>query len=140
MYVFPSFIHRLSCSPNERSLCHLKTTNAQPQWAKKDLVLIREKEGPDARLPPEKRLYFAMFGAPAIPISLFWMGWTNDASISYWSGLIASILFGYGILCIFISTYQYIIDSYEMYAASALVSLTLIRYVVAGGMVVVGIP
>jgi len=81
-----------------------------------------------------------MFGAPAIPISLFWMGWTNDASISYWSGLIASILFGYGILCIFISTYQYIIDSYEMYAASALVSLTLIRYVVAGGMVVVGIP
>jgi MFS family permease len=25
---------------------------------------------------PEERLWFAMLGAPAIPISLFWMGWT----------------------------------------------------------------
>lgn len=93
-----------------------------------------------AKLPPEKRLWFAMFGAPAIPISLFWMGWTNYSSISYWSDLAASVLFGYGILCIFISTYQYIIDSYELYAASALASLTLIRYVAAGGMAVVGVP
>lgn len=68
------------------------------------------------------------------------MGWTNYPSISYWSGLIASVVFGYGILCIFISSYQYIIDSYEMYAASALASLTLIRYVAAGGMVEAGIP
>ncbi|KAF1355973.1 MFS general substrate transporter [Lizonia empirigonia] len=36
--------------------------------------------------------------------------------------------------------YQYIIDSYEMYAASALTSVTLVRYVTAGGMTVVGIP
>lgn len=109
-------------------------------WAKRDLALIREKEGPSAKLPPEKRLWFAMFGAPAVPISLFWMGWTNYPSISYWSGLASSVLFGYGILCIFISSYQYIIDAYEMYAASALASLTLIRYVAAGGMVEVGIP
>jgi len=174
-------------------------------WAKRDLLVLREKEGPNARLPPEQRLWFAMFGAPAVPISLFWMGWTNYASISYvsvkylgfffylqssrtsthfsvfeggkrfkelaysknsfetfeistsntihpssnkpqltpklqWSGLASSLVFGYGILCIFISTYQYIIDSYEMYAASALASLTLIRYIVAGGMVEVGIP
>lgn len=35
---------------------------------------------------------------------------------------------------------QYIIDSYEAYAASALASITLIRYVAAGGMTIVGIP
>lgn len=109
-------------------------------WAKRDLAKLQETEGPDAKLPPEFRLWFAMFGAPAIPISLFWMGWTNYASISYWSALAASVVFGYGILCIFISTYQYIIDAYEMYAASALASLTLIRYVAAGGMAVVGVP
>lgn len=68
------------------------------------------------------------------------MGWTNYPSISPWSGLVSSVLFGYCILCIFISTYQYIIDAYETYAASALASLTLIRYVAAGGMTVVGIP
>ena len=109
-------------------------------WAKRDLAIAREKFGPNARNPPEKRLWFAMFGAPAIPISLFWMGWTNYESVSYWNALVASVLFGYGILCIFISSYQYIIDSYEMYAASALASLTFIRYVAAGGMVEVGIP
>ncbi|KAI6708925.1 hypothetical protein JHW43_008532 [Diplocarpon mali] len=98
------------------------------KWAKRDLAALQEARGPNATLPPEKRLWFAMFGAPAVPISLFWMGWTNYPSISYWSGLVASVLFGYGILCIFISSYQYIIDSYEMYAASALASLTLIRF------------
>jgi multidrug resistance protein len=109
-------------------------------WAKRDLATAKELYGPNARNPPEKRLWFAMLGAPAVPISLLWMGWTNYPSISYWNGLVASVLFGYGILCIFISTYQYIIDSYERYAASALASLTLIRYVAAGGMVEVGIP
>ena len=68
------------------------------------------------------------------------MGWTNYPEISYWSGLLASVLFGYGVLCIFIGTYQYIIDSYELFAASALGSLTVVRYVVSGGMVEVGIP
>jgi len=109
-------------------------------WAKRDLAIAREQYGPNARNPPEQRLWFAMLGAPAVPISLFWMGWTNYKSVSYWNALVASVLFGYGILCIFISSYQYIIDSYEMYAASALASLTLIRYVAAGGMVEVGIP
>lgn len=36
--------------------------------------------------------------------------------------------------------YKYIIDSYEVYAASALVYVTLIRYVAAGGMTIAGIP
>ena len=43
-------------------------------------------------------------------------------------------------MCVFITCYQYIIAAYEVYAASALASITLIRYVAAGGMVVVGIP
>ncbi len=107
-------------------------------WAKRDLAKIKAQGG--HRLPPEFPLWFGMFGAPAIPISLFWMGWTTYPSISYWSPLVSSVLFGYGILCVFISSYQYIIDSYESFAASALASVTLIRYVAAGGMVEVGIP
>jgi hypothetical protein len=38
------------------------------------------------------------------------------------------------------SSYQYIIDSYEVYAASALASATMIRYVASGGMVIVATP
>ena len=102
-------------------------------WAKRALAKAKAEGG--SRLPPEFRLWFAMLGAPAIPISVLWMGWTTYPSISYWSPLAASVLFGYGILCVFISSYQYLIDGYEKYAASALASVTLIRYVAAGGMV-----
>ncbi|WPH04826.1 Hypothetical protein R9X50_00772300 [Acrodontium crateriforme] len=109
------------------------------KWAKRDLELIREAGGD--RLPPEFRLWIAMLGgAIAIPVSLFWMGWTSSPDISIWSPLAASVLFGYGILTVFIASYQYIIDSYEGFAASALASVTLIRYVAAGGMTIVGIP
>ena len=108
------------------------------KWAKNDLAKIKEQGGD--RLPPEFRLWFAMLAAPALPISMLWMGWTAYPWISYWSPLGASVLFGYSILCLFISSYQYIIDSYESYAASALASVTLIRYVAAGGMVEVSIP
>lgn len=108
------------------------------RWAKKEMTAVEERGG--SRLPPEFRLWYAMFGAPAIPISLFWMGWTSYPHISIWSPILAGVLFGYGVLCVFISSYQYIIDSYEMYAASALTSVTLVRYVTAGGMTVVGIP
>ncbi|KAJ6190599.1 hypothetical protein N7519_000620 [Penicillium mononematosum] len=91
-------------------------------------------------LPPEERLWFAMYGAPWLPISLFWMGWTSYPSVSYWSPLIASVAFGFSVQGIFISTYQYLIDTYELFAASALVSATFFRYIAAGAMVVVSIP
>jgi MFS family permease len=32
---------------------------------------------------PESRLWFAMLGAPAIPVSLFWMGWTDYVSLTF---------------------------------------------------------
>lgn len=32
---------------------------------------------------PEIRLWFAMLGAPAVPISLYWMAWTDFVSLSY---------------------------------------------------------
>jgi len=98
-----------------------------------------KEEGRD-HLPPEIRLRFAMYGAPAVPISMFWMGWTAYPSVSYWSPLVATVLFGYGILTVFISSYQYIMDAYALYAASALAAITFIRYVAAGGMVEVAIP
>lgn len=49
------------------------------KWAKHDLKKIQEQGG--TRLPPEFRLWFAMLGgAPAITISVFWMGWTSYVS------------------------------------------------------------
>ncbi|KAL4784967.1 major facilitator superfamily domain-containing protein [Aspergillus varians] len=89
---------------------------------------------------PENRLWFAMMGAPFIPIGLFWMGWTDYKSISIWSPIVASAFFGFGTITVFISSYMYVIDSYESYAASALGFMTVSRYCAAGGMTVVGVP
>ncbi|KAJ5231826.1 Major facilitator superfamily domain general substrate transporter [Penicillium citrinum] len=92
-------------------------------------------------IAPETRLWYAMLGgAPAVPISLFWMGWTCNSSISLWSPLIASAVFGYGITTIFIVAYMYVIDSYGVYSASALGFMVFTRYVVAGGVTVAGAP
>lgn len=52
----------------------------------------------------------------------------------------ASVLFGFGVINIFMSAYMYIIDSYEIYSASALTIVAVVRYFAAGGMAVVGIP
>lgn len=92
------------------------------------------------QFPPGERLWYAMLGAPAIPISLFWMAWTSYASISIWSPICATVLFGYGYISIYLSTYQYLIDVYEGYAASALTANTFLRYVASGVMVTVIIP
>ncbi|GME34448.1 Major facilitator superfamily [Neofusicoccum parvum] len=105
----------------------------------KELERVRAKG--EILFNPEVRLWYAMLGtAPAIPIALFWMGWTAYPSVSIWSPIIASTLFGFGIIGIFLSTYMYIIDSYETYAASALTFVALVRYLAAGGMTVAGIP
>ena len=65
------------------------------KWAKRDLQKIKEQGGD--RLPPEFRLWYSMLGgAFALPISLFWMGWTARPDIPIWSPLASSILFGYG--------------------------------------------
>lgn len=105
---------------------------------KKRMLKIRAAGGDHH--PPEDRLFYAWWGGPCIVIGLFWLAWTDYKSISLWSPLVAAGLTGFGVLNVFISCYQYIIDSYEMYAASALSSIALVRYCAAGGMVVVGVP
>ncbi|EXJ88590.1 hypothetical protein A1O1_05520 [Capronia coronata CBS 617.96] len=112
-------------------------------WVYKKTVEAQRRAEADGlkQFDPEIRLWFAMLGgAPAIPISLFWMAWTSYPSISIWSPIMASVLFGYGTVLIFISSYMYLIDTYESWAASALTFVTLARYCCAGGMTIVGIP
>ncbi|KAF2719971.1 benomyl/methotrexate resistance protein [Polychaeton citri CBS 116435] len=98
------------------------------------------KSTASGRVVPEERLVYAMIGAPWLPVSLFWMGWTSWAHVSLWSPIVASVLFGFSVMQVFISCYQYLIDAYESRAASALVGMTLSRYVISGPMVIVSVP
>ena len=66
---------------------------------------------PGTDLPdPEYRLWMALLAAPALPISLFWLGWTNYKFISPWSSIIAVVLLGFSWAGIYVTVYQYILD------------------------------
>ncbi|KAF2434347.1 MFS general substrate transporter [Tothia fuscella] len=93
-----------------------------------------------APIKPEFRLWPAILAAPLLPVSLFWLGWTNYSSISIWSGLGACFLFGIIVTVIYVSSYEYIIDGYADHSAAALSSITMARYIIAGGMVMAARP
>lgn len=100
-------------------------------YMNKDLARRGDNEE-DSAMRPEIRLLYVMWGgAPSIPISLFWIGWTAKAGITPWSGIIATVLFGYGAMSVYISAYLYIADSYKQRAATALAILTFLRYLAA---------
>lgn len=95
---------------------------------------VKEK-GYMEKVDPESRLIPLMFCCWFIPISLFWISWTTYESISPWSSIISTFFFGVGMMQVFLTTYSYIIDAYGVNSASALSSLTLVRYNVSAAMI-----
>jgi MFS family permease len=65
---------------------------------------------PPHKVPPEYRLLPAMIGSIGLPVGLFWFAWTARADVSWASPVIAMIPFAWGNLCVFISTFQFIVD------------------------------
>ncbi|KAJ5636704.1 uncharacterized protein N7484_010017 [Penicillium longicatenatum] len=100
-----------------------------------DIFFYRPKSAkyPPHQAPPELRLYPAMIGSFGLPTGLFWFGWTSKADISWVSPTVAIMLFAWGNLCVFISTSQYMVDTYRgVTVASAMSANSLARYGLAG--------
>jgi hypothetical protein len=100
-----------------------------------DIFFYRPKSAkyPPHQAPPELRLYPAMIGSFGLPIGLLWFGWTSRADISWASPAVAIMIFAWGNLCVFVSTSQYIVDTYRgITVASAMSANTLARYGLAG--------
>lgn len=79
------------------------------------------------RLPPEIRLPPSMVGGIALPIGLFWFAWTNSPSIHWMVSIAAGAPFGFGMVLIFLSVFNYLIDSYTIYSASVLAANSALR-------------
>ncbi|CUM64563.1 uncharacterized protein PRCAT00002170001 [Priceomyces carsonii] len=99
-----------------------------------------KKHGSIDKISPEIRLVPLMVCAWFIPISLFWVAWTTYESISPWPAIVSTFFFGLGMMQVFLTTYSYVIDSYGVNSASALSTLTLVRYNISAGMVHVADP
>ncbi|KAL1593102.1 hypothetical protein SLS59_009427 [Nothophoma quercina] len=77
--------------------------------------------------PPEARLPPAMLGAAALPVGLFWFAWTNAPELPFMICVSAGTLFGFGMVLLYMSLTNYIVDAYLGYAASALAASTVLR-------------
>ncbi|TXT08865.1 hypothetical protein VHUM_02993 [Vanrija humicola] len=76
---------------------------------------------------PEKRLEMAIGCAWVMVIAMFWFGWTAYASIHWMSCIIAGAFMGVAVFGLFVSLFNYIIDTYLWSAASALAASTVVR-------------
>ncbi|KAI9691820.1 MAG: hypothetical protein M1822_007892 [Bathelium mastoideum] len=77
--------------------------------------------------PPEARLPPAMIGGIAIPVGLIWFAWTNYPSIQFMASIAAGVPFGFGMVLVFLSIMNYLIDAYTIFAASVLAANAVIR-------------
>ncbi|KAE9406080.1 MFS general substrate transporter [Gymnopus androsaceus JB14] len=78
--------------------------------------------------PAEMRLYGGMIGAFVLVGSVLWLGWTgNNPTIAWFHPGTSTIFVGFAISAIFTSMIVYIVDTYLMFAATALATNTIIR-------------
>ncbi|RSM03348.1 hypothetical protein CEP52_007450 [Fusarium oligoseptatum] len=78
-------------------------------------------------LDPEARLPLAMLGSIFLPIGLFWFAWTTYPSIHWAVPIVGSVFFGLGLVLVFLSLLNYLIDSYVVFAASVLAANSVLR-------------
>ena len=78
---------------------------------------------------PEWRLPLAVVGGFLFAGGLFWFGWTGYKgwAIPWIVPTLSGLFTGFGIFAIFLSLLNYLVDSYLMFAASAIAANTILR-------------
>lgn len=77
--------------------------------------------------PAEARLPMCMIGGVSVPVGLFWFAWTTFPSLHWIISIIGTVPFGFGMCLTLLSTLNYLVDSYTIYAASALAANSILR-------------
>ncbi|KAK1808768.1 hypothetical protein LTR12_016885 [Friedmanniomyces endolithicus] len=99
----------------------------QPRYAR----IVAQNNGkavPEARLPP------MLVGGFLFVIGLFWFGWTADPKYSWVIPTIATAFIGAGFNVIFQQCINFLVDTYALYAASAVSANTFLRSLFACGL------
>lgn len=91
-------------------------------WWQKKLVANNGVVLPEWRLPP------VIVGGIAFTGGLFWFGWSGYRADIHWIvPTLSGLLTGFGLLSIFLQSLNYLVDSYLMFAASAIAANTFLR-------------
>jgi len=83
---------------------------------------------------PEARLAPMAIGGFLFAIGLFWFGWTANPKIHWISPVLAAVFIGAGFNIIFQQCIIFLVDTYGLYAASAVSANTFLRSVFAAGL------
>ncbi|KAJ3499724.1 hypothetical protein NLG97_g90 [Lecanicillium saksenae] len=99
----------------------------QPLYAKA-MVKNNNKPVPEARLPP------IVIGILLLVAGMFWFGWTAAPKFHWILPTIALAFVGGGFNIVFQQCLNFLVDTYGMYAASALAANTFLRSLLACGL------
>lgn len=77
----------------------------------KRYTAMSEKHNGD--VPPEARLPGAIIGSILLPIGLFWFAWTDGNNVHWIVPIIGSMFFATGLVLVFLSLLNYLIDACE---------------------------
>lgn len=97
-------------------------------FANKEYVRIA-KASPGGKASPETRLLPARLGAVMAPMGLIVFAVTNSPEFYFLIPILGTVPFGFGMVVIFTSLLGYLVDTYTVYAASAIAAATAVRSV-----------
>lgn len=86
----------------------------------------------------EMRLATTIYFAPFMPIALFIYGWTARTSVHWIIPCLSFILYGFGILGIFVPCQTYMVDAFLSTAASAVAALVCLRSIFGAFLPLIG--
>lgn len=83
---------------------------------------------------PEYRIPLMIPGALLVPIGFFWYGWSIHTHAHWILPNLGAAVFGSGIIIIMQCITSYLIDTYSIYAASAIAATTVLRALAGFGL------
>ncbi|KDN41785.1 MFS general substrate transporter [Tilletiaria anomala UBC 951] len=85
------------------------------------------KEQNDGVGQPEFKLPLMMATSCILPVGILLYGWSAEYAVHWIVPNIGSALFGFGLMGVFLSIQNYLVDQYSLYAASALSAAAFLR-------------
>ncbi|KAL1650867.1 hypothetical protein SLS58_000986 [Diplodia intermedia] len=89
-------------------------------WYDTFLARARARDAAWTRSEEARRLPLACAAGPFIAASLFWAGWAAGSEVHWAVPALAGVPFGVGYLLCFMAILNYLVDAYEIFAASAM--------------------
>lgn len=101
---------------------------------------LKIKKISEGEMKPEHRLPPLVIGAFLVPIGLLWYGWSAHQLLHWIVPIVGTGFIGVGTLFAFLPIQMYLIDAFELYAASAIATNTVVRSLFGATLPISGKP